>query len=151
MRVCGLLTRPEDVTCPKERRERDPSGGESLHSALLPIDHADGPIAPETGLPERLDRGDRGAAARDHVLDEADRLAGLPEALEARSVPYSLASLRTMRNGSPDASEAEAASATAPSSGPASRSARSPETASAIRRPSSRSSSGSVSKRYLSR
>ncbi len=36
-------------------------------------------------------------------------------------MPYSFASLRTMMNGSPDASDAAAASATAPSAGPASR------------------------------
>ena len=83
MRVCGLLTGSEDVTRPKERGERDPGDGESLHSALLPIDDADGPIAPETGLSERLDRGDRGAAARHHVLDEVGRLAAFPETLQA--------------------------------------------------------------------
>ena len=38
-------------------------------------------------------------------------------------MPYSFASLRTIRNGRPDESDAAAASATAPSSGPASRTA----------------------------
>src|SRR6266540_231878 len=68
-------------------------------------------------------------------------------------VPYSLVCLRTIRNGSPDASEPAAASATAPSSGPARRTASgsNSSTARAILFPSAARMSGRVSNRYLSR
>ena len=55
--------------------------------------------------------------------------------------------------GRPDASDAEAANATAPRAGPANRSASGSQTlaAAAMRSPRGASSSGTVSKRYLSR
>src|SRR6185295_19172354 len=69
------------------------------------------------------------------------------------AVPYSLVSPRTMMKGSPDAIAAEAANATAPSAGPASRTASGSHsrTVAARASPSARRISGSVSKRYLSR
>ena len=59
-------------------------------------------------------------------------------------MPYSFAALRTIRNGSPDEIDAAAASATAPSSGPASRTASGScsDTAAAMCSPSADSSSG---------
>src|SRR5512133_2374629 len=68
-------------------------------------------------------------------------------------VPYPFAALRTIRNGSPEDIDAAAASATAPSSGPASRTASGScsETVAAMWSPSAERSSGRVSKRYLSR
>ena len=70
------------------------------------------------------------------------------------AVPYSLVSPRTMMNGRPDAIAAEAANATAPRAGPASRTASGSHSLHGRRRersPSARRISGSVSKRYLSR
>ena len=60
------------------------------------------------------------------------------------AVPYSLAALRTIRNGRPDSSEAAAASATAPSSGRGEprRVGACSRTVAAMRSPSGRSSSG---------
>ena len=60
-----------------------------------------------------------------------------------RAVPYSFSSFRTIRKGRPDASEAAAVRATAPSSGPASRTApgATAATLEAIRSPRARSRS----------
>ena len=51
-------------------------------AALLPIDHADGRFARQTGLAERLDGVQRGPAGGDHVLEQADPLALLEDAFE---------------------------------------------------------------------
>src|SRR5512145_530053 len=69
------------------------------------------------------------------------------------AVPYSLVSPRTMMKGRPDAIDAEAANATAPSAGPARRAAwgSCSATVSARRSPRARRISGSVSNRYLSK
>jgi hypothetical protein len=100
---------------------------ELVDAALLAVDHADRSRHAEPRLAERRDRLDRRPAGGDDVLDEADALAlGV---------------------------DAAAASATAPSSGPASLAAAGScsDTAAAIALPSGASRSGRVSKRYLSR
>ena len=127
--------------------------GERVGPTLLPVDDADRVPDDEAGGPQRLDGAEQRAAARDDVLDQADALALLERPLDPVPVPYAFASSRTIRKGRPEASEAAAASATAPSSGPASRAASGScsTTAAAIRSPSGPSSSGLVSKRYLSR
>ena len=95
----------------------------------------------------------QGAAGGDDVLDQAHELPRLEGALEPVAVPYSFADSRTIRNGSPEASDADAASATAPTAGrgEANGAGSCSRTAAASRSPSGPSSSGRVSKRYLSR
>ena len=73
----------------------------------------------EAGRAEHVDRLHRGPTGGDDVLDQTDALPRLERALEAVLGAVPFASLRTIRNGRPDASDADAASATAPSSGPA--------------------------------
>src|SRR5256886_8012940 len=68
---------------PKQRPQPDRDTGQRVHSALLTIDDADGRTAGQPGLAERLDRGHRGAARGDHVLDETDAFAFLEAAFEA--------------------------------------------------------------------
>ena len=100
--------------------------------------------------------GEAQAAAPPEVTTSSTRHTSSPAAKSPSSlfpVPYPFASLRTSRKGRPEESEAAAASATAPSSGPAMRTAAGATSATraAIRSPSGPSRSGRVSKRYLSR
>src|SRR5262245_36435589 len=78
----GHSSRTREVLHGEERPKPDRHAGERIHSALLPVDHADGRPALEPRLAERLDRGHRGAARRDHVLDEADPLPRLVDPLD---------------------------------------------------------------------
>src|SRR6478672_11313703 len=68
---------------PKQRPQPDPDTGERVHSTLLTIDDADRRPAGQASLAERLDRGHRGAARGDHVLDEAHAFTFLKDAFEA--------------------------------------------------------------------
>src|SRR2546429_9177978 len=72
---------------PKQRPQPDRDTGQRVHSALLTIDDTDGRTAGQPGLAERLDRGHRGAARGDHVLDETDAFAFLEHAFEAVARP----------------------------------------------------------------
>ena len=81
------------------------------------------PFRTRARLAQRLDGLD---AAPPEVTTSSTRQTRSPGSKTPSSrlaVPYSFASLRTIRNGRPEESEAAAASATAPSSGPASRTA----------------------------
>ena len=71
-----------DLTGAKERRQPDGLTGEGVHSALLPIHHADRRPALEAGRPELLHGLDRGAPGGHDILDETDALAGLEGTLE---------------------------------------------------------------------
>ena len=125
MRVCGAFRRRQRVL----RHGRAAAGGRRGARAR--------PRLPPRGrrrrrafrtheprLAQRLDGLGERAAGGDDVLDQAH--AARP-ARTAPSTPVRGAVLlrlaRTIRNGSPDASDAAAASATAPSAGPASRTA----------------------------
>src|SRR4249919_3264022 len=64
--------------------------GESVHAALLPVDHADRGRALETRLPERLHGLDGGTAGGDDVLDDADAVALRVDPFEAVGGPVVL-------------------------------------------------------------
>ena len=87
MRVFGGLSGRNEISCREERPQADAQTGERVHSSLLPIDHADGIPDDETGLAERRDRLGQRAARGDHVLDQADELARLEQALDPVAVP----------------------------------------------------------------
>src|SRR5512132_575767 len=84
---------------PKQRPQPDPDTGERVHSTLLTIDDADRRPAVQPGLAERLDRGHRGAARGDHVLDETDAFAVLEHTLEAVAGPVFLGLLADDQEG----------------------------------------------------
>src|SRR6478672_13864716 len=84
---------------PKQRPQPDPDTGEPVHSTLLTIDDADRRPAVQPGLAERLDRGHRGAARGDHVLDETDAFAVLEHTLEAVAGPVLLGLLADDQEG----------------------------------------------------
>ena len=118
MRFCGSFLRLEQVCAPERGRADAPRGARAR------------PLRPPRGRPRRRPlRHSRPAsrsastaasAAPPDVTTSSTRQTRSPgsKAPSMRlSVPYPLAALRTMRNGRPDASEADAASATAPSSG----------------------------------
>ena len=137
----------------KQRPQAHGEPREGVDAALLAVDDADRVRTLETGLAHGATAS---AAAPPHVTTSSTRQTRSPgeNAPSMRfAVPYSFASPRTIKNGIPEASDVAAASGTAPSSGAASRiaSGSARATVSASRAPISRSSSGSVAKRYLSR
>src|SRR3954449_7970673 len=82
MRFCGGFSHLQELGRTKERPQADGVAGERVHSALLAVDDADRRSALQTGLAQRLDGLDGGAAGGDDVLDQADLLARLEDALE---------------------------------------------------------------------
>src|SRR3712207_5732881 len=83
MRVSGTFSSIEQLGRPKQRGQTHRLPRERVDSSLLAIDHAHRVAALETGRPERVHGGERGAARGDDVLDEADALTGVEEPLEA--------------------------------------------------------------------
>src|SRR6186997_1275968 len=83
MRFCGGFLRWKQVSCSKKRHQTHSAARESVHSALLAIQHADCDSALETGLADGLDRVQQRTAGGDNVLDQADSLTGLEGAFEA--------------------------------------------------------------------
>src|SRR5436190_22567262 len=77
MRFCCAFWPLGDFGEPEERLEPHAESRESVGSALLAVDHADGVADPDPGLAERLDRLDRSPAGGDDVLDEAGQAAPL--------------------------------------------------------------------------
>ena len=154
MRFCGTFCRSEQLGRPKQRPQPDAEARERVRPALLAVDHADRRAALETGLPQGLDASTARPAGGDDVLDEADALARLEDALEpvGRAVLLRLladdqerqARRERRRGGERDCAELGAGEARR-------RRARARATAAAIRSPSGPSRSGRVSKRYLSR
>src|SRR6266498_5269715 len=82
MRFCGTFCPVQELGGPKERPQTHSGPRERVRSAFLPVDHADGRSDPQAGLAERFDSLHSGTARGDHVLDQADELAFLKEALE---------------------------------------------------------------------
>src|SRR5579859_7340678 len=66
---------------------------ESVDSALLPVDHADGVSALQAGLAQRLDSLRCRASGGDDVLDQADAIALLERPFEAVVGAVALAGL----------------------------------------------------------
>ncbi len=97
---------------------------EGVHTALFPVDDTDGRAAFQTSLPYGPDGIGRDAPPEVTTSSTSTTRSPGSNAPSSRfAVPYAFASPRTIRNGSREASEAAAASATAPSSGPAIRTA----------------------------
>src|SRR2546425_3150369 len=92
MRLCGPFSPSGELRDPEERMQLDICARERLGPALLAVDDTDGISDLERRLPQRLDGGDRGTAGGDDVLDQADDLALLEDALEPlrRAVPLGL-------------------------------------------------------------
>src|SRR5436190_13779855 len=82
MRLSGTFWPLGDLGEPEERLQAHADARESVGSALLAVDHADGVADLDPGLAERLDRLDRSPAGGDDVLDEAGQLALLEGAFE---------------------------------------------------------------------
>ena len=149
-RFCGAC----ELGGEEQRPQAHAGGGERVGSALLAVDHADGVPHLETGLAQGLDRRDRGAAGGDHVLDEADQLARLEDALEAVGGAVLLRLLADDQEGQAGGERRRGGQRDRAEVGPARRDgvrldlARRPP---AICSPSGPSRSGRVSKRYLSR
>ena len=118
MRFCGTFCSREQLGGPKQRPQADPFGL-VRRPRPLPCPARRPPFRLVNGLPQGLDRSD---AAPPEVTTSSTRHTSSPSAATPSSrlaVPYSFVSLRTIRKGRPDSSEAAAARATAPSSGPA--------------------------------
>src|SRR4029079_5068233 len=83
----------------EERKKLDPGLGDGLRAALLAINDANCSGNVEICLPERLHSRELRAPRRDHVLDHADPLAGLENALQPlrRAVPLGLLALQQVR------------------------------------------------------
>jgi hypothetical protein len=90
MRFCGGFLRSKQLSCPKKGHKTGSATRESVHSALLAIDHADRDLALETGLAKRLESLDGGPAGRDDILDEADALARFVDPFQAVRGPVLL-------------------------------------------------------------
>ena len=83
IRVCGTFSCFRKVGNSKQRHKPHAKPGQSVASAFLAVDHADSMTDGQVGIAQSLD-GTRGGPARsDHVLDEADELARLGDALQA--------------------------------------------------------------------
>ena len=102
---CGVGRRTRDLRGEQERPEPDRRPRERVGAALLAVDDADDRRDVEPGLAERLDRLERRAAGGDDVLDEADALAGLEDALDpvARAVVLGRVRARSRTAGRPRA------------------------------------------------
>ena len=100
MRVCGGFLDRKPLSCPKGAPDGS-AAGQSVGSALLPIDHADRDSALQAGFAKTVERLDRGAARGDDVLDEQTRS---PGSYAPRGGPHRvvLRLLRTIRNGRPE-------------------------------------------------
>src|SRR6266542_5797047 len=110
MRLCGSFAQVCKLAHAEQRSQGDTDAGQSLAPALLAIDHADRVPDREAGLPQRLHRSHCGPAGRDDVLDETRQISLVEGSLELVARPVALGTLRTITNGSPEASEAAAAS-----------------------------------------
>src|SRR4051812_40493719 len=66
-----VFSGPDHVLRAEKRGEAPRLAREGVGTPPPPIDDAARRPAGQTGLPERSDRGDRGPAARDDVLDKA--------------------------------------------------------------------------------
>src|SRR4051794_41917055 len=83
MRVYGTFSCFREVGNSKQRHEPHAKPGQGVASAFLAVDHADSMTDGQVGIAQRLDRTGRSPARGDDVLDEADELARLGDALEA--------------------------------------------------------------------
>src|SRR2546423_9248448 len=90
MRFCGGFLRREQVSCPKKGPKPGSPASESVHSALLAIDHADCNPALQAGFAKGLERLDGSPAGGDDVLDEAHALASFEDPLQSVRGPVLL-------------------------------------------------------------
>src|SRR5262245_50522099 len=75
MRVCGTFCRLGDLIRDEQRAQTHATARERVGAALLSIDDTDGGSALETGVTNRVDGSESGAARGDNVLDETHELA----------------------------------------------------------------------------
>ena len=117
MRICGAISRSSEAR--KSGRSRTACAGERVGAALLAVDDADRVRRP-AGRP-RASASTASIAAPPEVTTSSTRQTHSPSARRRLRAGWRCRSpspaLRTIRNGSPPASDAAAASATAPSSG----------------------------------
>ena len=99
MRFCGGFLCREQVYCPKKGHKTHSAARESVHSALLAIDHADCDSTLQTGLAEPRESLHRGASRSDDVLDEADALTRFVDAFEPVRGPLLLRGLADDQEG----------------------------------------------------
>src|SRR4051794_18673246 len=90
MRICGDF---EQVGRPEERAQAHRVAREFVDAALFAVDHTDRVGYTQSGISEGLDRCERGPAGGDDVLDQADALALLEDALELLRRPVLLRGL----------------------------------------------------------
>src|SRR5437588_7249089 len=83
MRFCGTFWGVLDLARTENRAKLHRLPGQSLHPALLAVDHTDRRVHDETGVANRRNGVEERPAGGDHVLDEADELAVLVSAFEA--------------------------------------------------------------------
>src|SRR5215468_1446741 len=83
MRICGGFGGPEQLGSGEERAQAYGVTRERVGPSLLSIDHADGRSHLEAGLPESGHGLERGPSGGHDVLDQADELARLEDALDA--------------------------------------------------------------------
>src|SRR6266545_409095 len=99
MRLCGGFLRFEQLSCTKQGHQSGSTAGESVHSAFLPIDDADGNSTLQTSLPERFQGFQGGSAGGDDVLDETYALARFVVAFEPLLRPVLLRRLAHNQEG----------------------------------------------------
>src|SRR5438105_11033617 len=90
MRVCNAFYGIPYLRGRKQGPQSHGVTGELVDAALLAVDHAHRSSADEPLLTQRFDRRDQGAARGDHVLDDADLLAGFELALDPPRRPVAL-------------------------------------------------------------
>src|SRR5207248_8516682 len=90
MRVCSAFYRIPYFRGRKQGPQSHRVAGELVDATLFPVDHTHRSSAHESDLAQRLDRRDQRPAGRDHVLDDADLLAGLELALDPLRRPVTL-------------------------------------------------------------
>src|SRR4051794_31440047 len=138
MRFCGSFVRFENLARTENRPEPDGVPRERVRPALLAVDDADGRPHRQARVAQPLNSGQERPARGDHVLDQADAITGGVRTLDAIRGAVILCRLAHDQKRQPGGEGAAAASATAPSSGPASLTAAGSNSAiaSAMRPPS---------------
>src|SRR6266508_4785323 len=90
MRFCCTFSAFGELGRAKKGLEPHADARERVYSPLLAVDDAQGRTALQAGLAKRLHSADRRASGRDDVLDEADALARIEDALDPLRSPVLL-------------------------------------------------------------